>query len=195
MSHLAVSNGNSPIDGKQSAGLAVLGMNETSQAVTLNDFFGLDITGTGASGTVNSVYSMQDAYGYTTTADVETFVYASKLEAKLVIPRATLTGTYYKGTLRLSQLYDNLLTTQSPAISLASLIRAADKVEGMQPGFSLHSAIVNDYILTHTLKTGEDVLVEYLKDNDLGAEVIDYIILQSPAVNISSGVDQVYSMI
>jgi hypothetical protein len=65
----------------------------------------------------------------------------------------------------------------------------------VRTGFTLQSSMVNDYILTHTLRNGSDVLSSYLQDNDLGSEVVDYVVLQSPAINISAGTDQTYSMI
>lgn len=168
---------------------------DTSKEITTNSFFGLNKAGTNTFGTPATTFSMLDTYGYDSDINLESFVYASKLESKLVIPAATLTGTYYKGKMRLAQFFDSTNNDTAQSLSVMNLIRAADEVDGMRTGFTLQSSMVNDYILTHTLRNGSDVLSSYLQDNDLGSEVVDYVVLQSPAINISAGTDQTYSMI
>jgi len=195
LSHLAVRDPNSALDGRQSGGISVSCTDNLTDPISINSFFGLDPTGTTAAGTTASNFSMTEAYGYSSSSDLETFIYAGKLEAKLVIPKATLTGTYYKGKMRLGQFFNSEVTTVSPQLTVSDLVRASDETQGMRSSFTLHSSMVNDYILTHTLKTGDDILTDYLTDNNLGSEIVDYIVLQSPAVNITTGLDQVYSMI
>ena len=130
--------------------------------------------------------SMSSCYGFQSDSSMEAFAYAAKMSCKFVIPRATLTGTLYKGSMRLGQWFNPTDTSLAPSISLASLIRAADTVEGMQPGFELQSSLVNDYLLTHSMK-GTDTMDKILIDESIGSEIISYAILQSPAINISSG--------
>lgn len=138
--------------------------------------------------------SMETCYGYTSSGDLESFAYAGKIEAKFVIPRANLTGTMYSGKLRLGQIF-NGSGEGAGQLSIGALIRGANTVEGMKPGFNIKSSIVNDYILTHTLKNGADTITDYIRDVELGSEVVDYVVLQSPAVNITTGADMTYSMI
>lgn len=133
---------------------------------------------------------MGTAYGFQSTPDMEAFVYASKLTAKFVIPKANLTGTLYKGSIRLGQMYDVSKPDRAGYVSVSSLIRGADEVQGMQEGFTLQSAIVNDNVLSHTLFTGDDQLTTYLKDVDLGAEIVQYVVLQAPAMSITGGISQ-----
>jgi len=155
----------------------------------------LDATGVQPYGTDLSS-SMDTLYGYTSSTELETFVYSGRIDCRFVIPSATLTGTLYQGKLRLGQFFQAHTGSSSDLqMPLSALIRAADSVKGMQSGFSLQSAMVNDYILTHTVKTGDDKLIDYLRDNELGSEIIDYVILQSPAVNISTGGLQTYSLV
>jgi len=195
LSHLVVNDVGSAINTFQPSGFVCMGAVDTAAVISTNAFFGLDPTGVHPLGTAASNYTMDQFYGYSSSVDLETFVYASKMTAKMVIPRATLTGTFYKGKMRLAQFFDNTSTQSASTLSVADLIRVADSVKGMESGFSLNAAMVNDYILTHTLRTGDDTVTDYLKDNDLGAEIIDFVVLQTPAVNITSGIAQKYTII
>lgn len=195
MSHIAVKQEVpvSPIDGKQASGLVTIGVNDPSELISLGHFFGL-VKGGGSPRGADDYMSMNTCYGFQSDTNIETFVYSAKLTAKFVIPRATLTGTLYQGEMRLGQFFNSTALDQSPEISLSALIRAANKVEGMQAGFELQSSLVNDYILTHTVK-GTDILDKYLSDESIGSEILSYAVLQTPAINISSGALQTYSLI
>lgn len=98
--------------------------------------------------------------------------------------------------MRLGQFFSSNATDGSSLVlKISDLIRGADKIEGMQTDFSVQSALVNDYLLTHTLKSGNEAVTLYLSDNDLGSEVIDYVVLQTPAISISTGLKAEYSLI
>lgn len=97
--------------------------------------------------------------------------------------------------MRLGQFFNTASPSSANILTLSDFIRVADEIQGGQHGFTLQSAIVNDYILTHTVKNGQDELTTYLQDNDLGSEIIDFVVLQAPAVNISTGGLQTFSLI
>lgn len=194
LSHLAVNDANSSINGLQPSGLVVVATSTLTENISVNEFFGTTNAGNSPSGLAAHL-SMTNVYGYTSDANLESFVYASKLDCRFVIPKANLTGTMFQGKLRLGQLFSSNDTTGAQFIQLDDLIRGADTISAMQTGFSLQSSIVNDYLLTHTLKAGTDSFTSYLKDVDLGAEVIDYVILQQPAINITTGANSVFSLI
>ncbi len=56
--------------------------------------------------------------------------------------------------------------------------------------------MVNDYVLSNQLKssTGSQ-LNDYLKSTDLSMEIVDYVVLQTPAINITTGAASTYSLI
>lgn len=112
-----------------------------------------------------------------------------------MIPRANLTGTLFKGRIRLGQFFSDVASNSVPAVTVNQLIRASDKIESMQDGFTLQGALVNDYLLTHTFKPSESVTSMPFKDTDLGSEIVDYVILQTPSINISTGGTANFSLI
>jgi len=178
---------------QQPSGLAVLTLQSPANGISLNDFFGLNQSGLAPSG-LSEFLTQTNVYGFTSDANLENFMYSAKIDCKFVIPRANLTGTLYQGKLRLGQFFSSTATTSAPTVTLSSLIRGADTVKSMQEGFTLQSALVNDYILSHTLKTGVDTLTDYLKDVDLGSEIIDYVVLQNPSISVTGG-SSVFSLI
>lgn len=182
------------MNGLNPSGLYVYQFDNTTLNASLNGFFGYTAAGTAAPAAGSP--SMQTLFGINNTAELEMFAYASKIDFRFVVPLANLTGTMYRGTLRLGQFFKSNTADQGTLeLAVSDLIRAADHIEGMKTEFSLQSSIVNDYILTHTLKTGGEVVTNYLQDNDLGAEVIDYVILQTPAINITTGAASTFSLI
>jgi hypothetical protein len=101
----------------------------------------------------------------------------------------------YRGTLRLGQFFNGVTDIYSPKVTVDNLITGADHIEGMKPGFTLSSALVNDYVLTHTLRNGADSLNNLLMDVDLGSEIIDYVVLQTPSMSIDGGTLAQFSLI
>lgn len=71
----------------------------------------------------------------------------------------------------------------------------ADHTHVMRDSFRLTGAVVNDYILTHTLKAGDDAFTDILKDVDIGSEFVHYFVLQTPSMNITTGTPSTYSLI
>jgi len=200
LSHLACANVPpfpASMRGKQPSGLAMLQTNSEVLGLDLGMFFGVR-NGLPSPTTlsVNTTATMEGLYGYQSTADVETFVYSGELEFRFVIPQANLTGTLYKGTARLGQFFNSVTLGTNNTFQLSQLIRMADHVESMQSGFVLSSAMVNDYILTHTLRSGSDVITTgVLTDELLGSELVHYAVIQKPAINVTTGENSTYSLI
>lgn len=102
LSHLTVNDAQSSINGKQPSGLVV--MNCTQNAYfTANMFFGTSQDGSSPRG-LDTYLAMDTLYGYTSKTDYESFVYAGKLDFEMVIPQANLTGSMYRGQVRLGQI-------------------------------------------------------------------------------------------
>lgn len=201
LSHLAVANTVSPIysggvaGSKQASGLVIVGSDSVASVVTIGEFFGTTADGSAPVGQYSTL-AQQSVLGFTSDVNLDCVTYASRFHAKMVIPAANLTGTMYRGTLRLGQLFQAVPSaTVNPGLPLSAFIRAADHIEGMQTGFDLQSAIVNDYILTHSLRNGADNLVTVLKDVDLGSEIVSFVVLQTPAINITNGTNSNFSLI
>lgn len=136
-------------------------------------------------------------YGVSNTLDMEMFVYASKMTCRLVVPAANLTGTMYRGKLRFGQLFRGTLgqTQADLYVTVSDLIRASDHIQAMQTEFSLHSAMVNDYILASQVRSTQMKFSDYIKQTDLAMEIIDYVVLQTPSISITDGVFANYSLI
>jgi hypothetical protein len=195
LSHLTVNDTNSTIDGLQPSGLFCVQTNSTTATIYTNEWFGLNSAGTAGAGSQDWL-AMESLYGTTSTGDFENFTYASELDARFVIPQANLTGTYYQGKMRLGQWFSSgAAPLASQRVTAVSLIRAADKVSSMTNGFTLKSSIVNDYILTHTGRAGSDRLTDYLQETDLGSELIEYVVLQTPSISITTGAVAQFSLI
>lgn len=139
--------------------------------------------------------TMQALYGYTSGIELETFVYSGEVNFKFVVPLANLTGTMFEGTIRLSQLFNSSAPGVNNKFTINQLITCADNVKNMQSGFSLKSAIVNDYILTHTLRSGPEVVTTVLDDSELGSEIVHYVILQRPSMSITATTPNPFSLI
>jgi hypothetical protein len=80
-------------------------------------------------------------------------------------------------------------------MTVDQLIRISDQVHVMKPEFSLSSAIVNDYILAHTLKSRQDIVTGLLDESVLGSEIVSFVVLQTPSINITTGAPALYSLI
>lgn len=65
----------------------------------------------------------------------------------------------------------------------------------MQTGFTLSSALVNDYILSDTIRQGGSQFTDVLRDSDIGSEIVHYVVLQTPSINITDGTASEFSMI
>lgn len=111
---------------------------------------------------------MKGVYGYETTTDMKAFVYGAHLHLDFVIPQATLTGTMYKGHMRIGQMFGS-----GTDITVQDLILSADETLAGQNHVDLTSALANDQILTHVLQ-GKVQIAEARVDPDLGSEVISY---------------------
>lgn len=112
-----------------------------------------------------SQLDMKELYGFETEDSLDVSVYFSRIDLKFAIPAANLTGTMFRGKIRVSHLTEvsilGMTGCGSSVATVLDLIRIADKVETMHSGFLLQSAIVKDYLLTQkSPSTLLDVVIE-----------------------------------
>ncbi len=104
----------------------------------------------------------------------------------------------YKGSFRLAQFYGNptIGGTDWPGIvTLNQLITLADEASAMQTGLSISSALVNDYVIPAVRGLDFDTVTDELNSKLYGSEIVHYVILQKPAINITTGANTTFSMI
>jgi hypothetical protein len=194
LSHLTVGDSQSVINNSQPSGFFGGQSASTTTELSTNFFFGVSQNGSFGIGST-SYLDMANFYGYDSTSELETFAYAGRLDLNFVIPAANLTGTYYQGVCRLASLFDSDSAFSAPKFTIGDLIRIADKVDVAKPGVIMSSAMVNDYILTHTLKAGGDSFSDVLADENLGSELVSFVVLQSPSRNINTGLNATFNCI
>lgn len=184
--------------GKQVSGLAAAITDSTASVLDIGNFFGFKSAAT-ADGRVRfnngQLVTQSQLYGFTSDQNLETFSYAARIDFSIVAPLANLVGTYYKGTVRLGSLYNTNDLNINGTFTVANLIAVADEIGSMSSQFYLESAVVDDYILTHTLKAGADVVTNVLGDVELGSEIVSYIVLQTPVQSIADNTKMTYSLI
>ncbi len=184
--------------GKQISGLVVEISDSTSSTIDIGHFFGFHSSSVAANRVQfnnDQLVSQSQLYGFTSDQNLESFSYAAKVEFSIVAPLANLVGTYYKGTVRLGSLFASADLNINSNFTIANLIAVADDIGSMQSSFSLESAVVDDYILTHTLRAGADVVSNVLGDVELGSELVSYIVLQTPVQSIADNTKMTYSLI
>lgn len=121
------------------------------------------------------------------------YVYASKLDFRFVAPAANLVGTMYRGSFRLGSFFngENSSHGTNGQVTVESLIKIATSVESSQPGFSLQSAMVNDELHAiygasrHNTQTSGSSIDENFQF--FASEIVNYVVLQSPVISITTG--------
>lgn len=79
LSHLAIKNSNSPINGKQPSGLVSVVTGGLTEEISMNTFFGLNELGTVARG-ADDYMSTNTLYGLTSNDSLEAFVYSARID-------------------------------------------------------------------------------------------------------------------
>lgn len=104
----------------------------------------------------------------------------------------------YKGRIRLGDFYQTASSAGALdfVVDLDNLISIATDVLAMQDGFELTSAVVNDYVITHNAFRDKFTSTQTgLSGFNLGSEIIEYVVLQTPGKNITSGASMPFTMI
>jgi hypothetical protein len=109
-------------------------------------------------------------------------VWAGQVDHKLLTPAANLVGTYFEGTITVGQL-QSAGTGLNAAMTVSELISIASYATTMRPDFTLKGAVVNNNIV-YDQNENEVTSDKY---GDLSLELINYVVLQRPAVNITTG--------
>jgi len=189
--------------GKQLSGLMHVQTDGKGNDIPFNYMQGVDqpISPAPYSARNKTTRTISDVYGFGSTSELTAMVYSSTLKLRFVIPAANLTGTYFKGSFRLGDYFNAVSTTTAPPvlntkISVQQLMAIATDVYAMKDGFDLSSAVVNDYVVTHNAFRDNfpvDTVGESLYN--LGSEIVEYVVLQSPSKNITTGADATFTMI
>lgn len=189
---------------EQLSGLMHVQTDGKGNDIPFNYFQGVDADNLAARN--KTTRRMSDVFGFTSTTDLTAMVYSSVLKLRFVIPAANLTGTYFKGSFRLGDYFNGLTSQVSPAppilnskISVQQLMAIATDVYAMKDGFELSSAVVNDYVITHNSfrdkfpSAASPTALE--SQYNLGSEIVEFVVLQSPSKNITTGADATFTMI
>lgn len=172
---------------------------DNTNNIPFNYFVGLDSTGASPRG--YSTMPSTTAYGFGSTTELTAYTYASKMSFRFVAPAANLVGTLYRGSFRLGSFFngENSSHGTNGLVSVDQLIRIATSVQAMSSEFTLQSALVSDELHsiygasrnnTQTSSTSIDENLRFF-----GAEIVDYVVLQSPVVSITTGALMDFSLI
>lgn len=118
-----------------------------------------------------------------------------------MVPAANLVGTMYRGSFRLGSYFNSTQSDEhgNGKVSVEQLIKIATSVEVMTPEFTLQSAVVNDNLHSllgasrHSTQTQASLVDENLQN--FGSEIIDYVVLQNPAISITTGLPMQFTLI
>lgn len=149
--------------------------------------------------------SLLEQFGISSSNDLTLSTYTSRMDSKFVVPAANLTGTLYKGHVSVGSLLgkqdvsiDGSADFFMGGFTVRDLINNAYDIQSMETGFSLQSAMRNDYIATTTptMFTGSYESEDYTKFlQNFASEIVSYVVLQTPAINITTGASSSFSLI
>lgn len=161
------------------------------QAESITDNIAINLWNTtrgSALGTVPISYSFDELYRTGSGFSARKFVWSGEVDLEIVTPAANLVGTYFKGQLPLN----SWLSNPSQTITLNQLIGIADEVKSQGTSYRLASAMKND-ILGSVTGSADTALSE--PGSLLGAEMISYIILQTPSQSIETTGNRTFSLL
>lgn len=113
------------------------------------------------------------------------FVWSADLNLHLVAPAANLTGACFTGQMTLSQFN---------GIGLRQLMQDSSRTESGHWDVTLKSAVVNPDLVTDiNFAINTNLVSDLFKDAE--NEIVSYVIYQTPAINITTGLPSQYSFI
>jgi hypothetical protein len=190
---------------RQLGGIAIAMSNVTSELIPASLFVGL-LASNAATASQGS-RAMVELFGFQSTQELTTYIYSSKLKMEIVTPAANLVGTMYKGSFRLGSFFSPGATSPNPLqkqeLTIAQLIAIANEVSSMKSEFTLQSALVNDDLhsiygasRTNIYIDGGDLPYRAGMDwSFLSSEIVEYVVLQSPAQSITDNTTKTFSLI
>lgn len=114
------------------------------------------------------------------------YVWAAEATFNVLTPAANLVGSWYRGTIQYGQLPGG----STGGFTLRNLIEIAGEAQVMSPQFHLRTGVVNHDLVYASQKYHEGGLA----DNEFVGELINYVVLQDVAKNITTGEDAHYSL-
>lgn len=178
----------SDINNQQMSGL-MLGVSDlTTSVLNMSFFAGLSSTTTARP---KATRALNIVTGVKSDENLTTYAYSSKITFNIVSPAANLVGTLFKGSLRLGDFFAGINSASQPntTISIDQLIALSTSSQVMQPSFTLQSAMVNDNLHSMAGASRSSWHVGTPESNfvNLGSEIIEYVVLQTPVVSITGG--------
>lgn len=152
-------------------------------------------TGVDANRTWNVSPSSRQLYGLSSGTSLVSAVYAANLAFGMVIPAANFTGSYYRGSIRISafsgqSVLDSAGFVYYDSVDLTTLIRLADHVlVADHKQFDISACLSNDLFLTIGDHTAPSIMPY------MASEQINYVIFQTPSINITTGASATYSLV
>lgn len=130
--------------------------------------------------------TMRETYGSNLTGfSSGGFIWASEATINVLAPAANMVGSYYRGTIQ----YGQIPKSGQPGLTLRELIEIAGDVEVMEPQFHMRIKVVNHDLVYDTQDSSKT-----LESSDFAGELVQYVILQKPAINITSGDNAKFSL-
>jgi hypothetical protein len=134
-------------------------------------------------------------YGTSTSFNVGKFVWASNIDLSFVTPEANLVGTMYKGSFPINTLFSiggDGVETESD-LTVQQLINIADDAVGGAKSFNLTSAVVNNSLCS-AVRQRFDLNAANAPYTFLGAEKVQYVVLQTPAQSITDNSNRLFTL-
>jgi len=176
----------SDMNNQQMSGLFIGQSDTLTSTINTNYFAGMSSDTTARP---NSGRTLSTVTGVTSDANLTTYCYSSKITFNIVSPAANLVGTLFKGSIRLGDFFNGLNGGGQPNVSatLNQLVSISTSTQVMQPSFTLQSAMVNDNLHSLAGAARDSWHIGTPEDNfaNLGSEIIEYAILQTPVMSIT----------
>lgn len=171
--------GTSPTVGQQRSGFVVGQTSIPNTSITFNAFDNI-----WAGGIANSSPSMLNTFQLDSTPELMLAVWASRIKLNFVTPAANLVGTYYQGRISIGSFEASTFSSGTP-ITVQKLINNASHVHSHKPYIELSSSVINPLIFANI---GAQTTAYF------DGESIDYVVLQTPAMSITTGLPATYSL-
>jgi len=113
-------------------------------------------------------------------------VWASEINLSILTPAANLVGSVYEGALTLSQI-------PTTGLTISQLIQLSQRSHTGRRDFTLKGAVVNHNIVFES--HGDPTMGDESVYPDLSLETVHYLIFQTPAININTGGNSIYSFV
>lgn len=169
------------------SGLTIMNVPASSSTISATGILGIDPNGN----LYGSYISQAEAYG-SDMSDIGSHgvCWSGTIDMEPVVPQANLAGQYYKGYLTLGQILKE--DGSYNVFTLQNLINQSSRIEHSSgEKITLHSHVRNPSLLTFLNRR----TTQHRLSGPIMGEVVEYVILQNFARNITTGDNSRYSII